>query len=302
MNVDDHIECVWVGDASLRPVLRFDEVETVEFLDVDTAYHELRRIQSGDGYEAAVLARLAESRGHLASNPEALALALAHELADGALVPVRSISPDLDALHRAAVRAGLLDADPRHVLLSDLLPKTPTVRFTWIEIEVVDHTGAPYAGLELDLVEHDATRHRVVLDDDGRFARKGLLDGGPATLELPDWFELTPPQRARAPIEGLRREPTDLPISREGAEPMRLWLARRHRLVVQPSTFVAFVVVDQHGVPVDGRWVCKVRATTHASAFDGSVVHIEPVAATAEVVLELEAIEPRGVVAREVRT
>jgi hypothetical protein len=60
------------------------------------------------------------------------------------------------------------------------------------------------------------------------------------------------------------------------------------------TTFVAFAVVDQHGAPLGGESRCTISGKTHTYALGDTRIEITPIAAHADVRLELHALKQRA--------
>jgi hypothetical protein len=206
----------------------------VQQWSVATAYDILVGVMSGDAAAARELTDLARTRGCTELDPDAVARYLAQEISRGHLVPIA-----LDewpprgrpVLYRAEVTPDWDNLTP----LSDLRERDPTLRYGWVAIQLVDHTGVPFAGYELTLVHSDGRRDRVVLDDAGRHKARAVLLPGPTIVGFPKRVALPESARGKLALDGFKPSPDDVPVPREPKSPLFLkQLDREYRLVLEP--------------------------------------------------------------------
>ncbi len=193
------------------------------------------------------LTEFALDRGCRSREREAVASFLASEIARGAVTPISL--PDFFARGTYPVRRpgdGAPDWDNLRPL-SDFREKDPTMEWSWVSVEVLDHTGIPYGGLEITLVHGDGRRDRVVLDDAGRHTARGVPKNGRTKVYWPQRVELSAEAKQRPGLDGFQRGPDDIPVSRESKGK---WLTlnqmgRHYRLVVDPPTPTVSITAGQ---------------------------------------------------------
>jgi hypothetical protein len=206
----------------------------VQQWSVATAYDILVGVISGDAAAARELTDLARTRGCTELDPDSVARYLAEAISRGHLVPIA-----LDdwpprgrpVLYRAETPPDWDNLTP----LSDLRERDPTLRYGWVAIQLVDHTGVPFAGYELTLVHSDGRRDRVVLDDAGRHKARAVLLPGPTMVGFPKRVALPESARGKLALDGFKPSPDDVPVPREPKSPLFLkQLDREYRLVLEP--------------------------------------------------------------------
>ncbi len=214
-----------------------------------TAYRSVLEAMADHELAARDLVELAVERGCPSREHEEVARWLAREIGGGALTPVAV--PDLFLRGSYPVlRADDAPPDWDNLRpLSDLRETDPTVEFSWVSIEVLDHTGVPYAELDVTMVHGDGRRDRVVLDDLGRHVARGVPKSGRTTTYWPPRLVLPDKAKNLPALDGFQRMPEDLPLPRstDGRSVQLAQMGRHYRLVVQPPTPSACVSAGQFG-------------------------------------------------------
>jgi hypothetical protein len=191
------------------------------------AYALLSDAVREDPTQAAALCALAAERGCDETEIDAALRFVAELLGSGALVAIDV--PRRPSGLRPLLRPGAA------VETDDVRPLSQLVeeRTSWVSIEVVDHTGVPYAELALTLVMPDGERRSIRLDRAGRHRAEEVSDPGTVMIVWPEKLEL--PKDA-AGMDGFVARGDDVAIPRNaiavGPRPLRL--AKHHRFVVMP--------------------------------------------------------------------
>lgn len=204
----------------------------------------LRAVIADSPLETRTLVDLALARGCRSSAPDDVAAFLAREIASGALTAVALPEPPprgRPVLYRSEAPPDWDNLQP----LSDLIETDPSTELTWVSIEVLDHRGVPFAGLDVTLVHGDGRRDRVVLDERGRYTARALVPGGHTRVYWPAAIELPAEKRVGQGIDGFVRGPEDLVVPRrpQGRAVTLPQMARHYRVIVEAPA-VAEVLID----------------------------------------------------------
>lgn len=195
--------------------------------DADAAYVLLAAAVRDDPAQARALCDLAAARGCGATDIDAALRFVAELIGNGSLV----------ALEMPERRSGLRPsmggtAAPRWDDVRPLAELAET-RTSWVSIEVVDHTGVPFADLALTLVMPDGERRAIALDAAGKHRAEDVPDPGTLMIVWPERLE---PPKSATHMDGFVARADDVSIPRQaiasGPRPLRL--ARHHRFVVMP--------------------------------------------------------------------
>jgi hypothetical protein len=211
------------------------------------AYGAVREALAEGGFDARDLTDLAVERGCRSREPEAVARFLADEVARGALTAISLPEPMPKGSYPVLYpRDRAPDWDNLRPL-SDLRGKDPTMEWSWVSVEVLDHTGVPYAGLEITLVHGDGRRDRVVLDDAGRHTARGVPKDGRTKVYWPQRVELSAEAKQRPGLDGFQRMPEDVRVPRDskGKWSNLDQMGRHYRLVVDPPTPTVSITAGQ---------------------------------------------------------
>lgn len=185
------------------------------------------------GTDVAALVELAVARGCASSVPDAVARFLAAEIAGGSLTAIALPEPPRGrpVLHPSEAP----DWDDLRPI-SELIETDPSTELTWVSIEVVDHTGVPFAGLDVTLVHGDGRRDRVVLDDLGRHTARAVVVGSRTKVYWPPKLELSDEAKKHPGVNGFQRIPDDVAVPRDakGKWSSLDHMGRHYRLVVEP--------------------------------------------------------------------
>jgi hypothetical protein len=104
-----------------------------------------------------------------------------------------------------------------------------------LSLELLHHTGVPFAGAELTLVHCDGRRDSVVLDEAGRHTARALVPPGPTQVLLPPQLDRPAPPRVALAMDGFTRSPSDITVPRRPTAPVVLQALDTHyRLVIAP--------------------------------------------------------------------
>jgi hypothetical protein len=212
----------------------------------DAALAAVRDAMAASESQAAGLTDLAIQRGCPSREPKEVAEYVAVVISGGGLVPVALPDPPPRGAY-PVVHTTFRVPDWDNIRpLSDLLEKDPTIEWSWVAIEVLDHTGVPYAGLEVTLVHADGRRDRVVLDDLGRHTARAVPKIGRTTVHWPRKLELPVAAKGRPGLDGFQRAPDDIGVPRqpEGRTVTLDQMGRRYRLVVEAVPTVTEVPID----------------------------------------------------------
>lgn len=211
-----------------------------------TAHAWLREALEDPGTDVAAIVELAASRGCGSAEPDAVARFLAAEIARGSLTAIALPEPPRGrpVLHPSEAP----DWDDLRPI-SELIETDPSTELTWVSIEVVDHTGVPFAGLDVTLVHGDGRRDRVVLDDLGRHTARAVVVGSRTKVYWPPKLELSDEAKKQPGLEGFQRMPEDFAVPRRpNGKGLELGqMGRHYRLVVDPPTPTASVTAGQFG-------------------------------------------------------
>lgn len=184
------------------------------------------------GTDVAALVELAVARGCASSVPDAVARFLAAEIAGGSLTAIALPEPPRGrpVLHPSEAP----DWDDLRPI-SELIETDPSTELTWVSIEVVDHTGVPFAGLDVTLVHGDGRRDRVVLDDLGRHTARAVVVGSRTKVYWPPKLELGEDAKSRPALDGFVRGPDDLGVPRrpDGRAVALPRMGQHYRIVVE---------------------------------------------------------------------
>lgn len=201
------------------------------------AYRAVFEAMADHELAASDLIELAAERGCPSRERDEAARWLAREIGAGALTPVAV--PDLFQRGSYPVLRPD-DAPPDWDNLRPLsdLRDDPAIEVSWVSIEVLDHTGVPYADLEVTMVHGDGRRDRVVLDDLGRHVARAVPKTGRTTTYWPPRLVLPDKARDLPALDGFQRMPDDVPLPRhtDGRSLQLPQMGRHYRLVVQPPT------------------------------------------------------------------
>ncbi len=171
------------------------------------------------------------------SDDAAVARCVAESIADGRFVPVVIDEPT------PAMRPVLHRPDPwsTAVPISSLAPSAEP-EFAWLSIELLDHLGSPFSGVDVTLVHCDGRRDRVVLDRAGRYISRTVSYPGPTRVELPARLESPPRSPQGLAMDGFQRNSGDIEVVSKSPGPIVIGaLDRHHRIIVVPDTRAACV-------------------------------------------------------------
>lgn len=212
----------------------------------DAALAAVRDAMAANESQAAGLTELAMERGCPSRETKEVAEYLAVVISGGGLVPVALPDPPPRGGY-PVVHATFRMPDWDNIRpLSELREKDPTTEWSWVAIEVLDHTGVPYAGLEVTLVHGDGRRDRVVLDDLGRHTARAVPKTGRTTVHWPRTLELPASAQGRLGLDGFQLESDDIAVPRRpaGRTVSLTQMRRRYRLVVESVPTVTDVPID----------------------------------------------------------
>ena len=134
------------------------------------------------------------------------------------------------------LRGSALDV-PKPEPTGPMLPrkkKEVVEALSWVSIELLDHRGVPFAGLEITMLHADGRRDPIILDDLGRHTARGVAKTNHTKVYWPQRLELSAEAKKRPGLDGFQRGADDLPVPRRpNGGPLNLaHMDRHYRMVV----------------------------------------------------------------------